>query len=204
MKRLTIIIPFLLEKEELEQTLENMYQHLEEEIDLILINDASDDGYDYKSVADKYGALYIENEERIGVAASRDKGVELCQTPYFLLLDAHMRFYDHTWLDRIVEELEKDSRLLLCTQTRFLTRKDGVLIEPQSNSDTLGAYIPSSTNIMGSLHGTVSGSSLYVNHTENYSVWQGISKENALAMTQGISGAKWCCDNCASASWYNK
>ena len=103
MKRLTIIIPFLLEKEEVEQTLANMYQYLEDEIDVILINDASDDGYDYKSVADKYRALYVENEERIGVAASRDKGIELCQTPYFLLLDAHMRFYNQTWLNRIIE-----------------------------------------------------------------------------------------------------
>ena len=141
MKRITIIIPFLKEKEEVEQTLEDMYRHLDEELDVILINDASNDGYNYKSVADKYGALYIENEERIGVAESRDKGVELCQTPYFLLLDAHMRFYDHTWLNRIIEELEKDSHTLLCTQTRFLSRNDGKLVEPQNDSGTFGACI---------------------------------------------------------------
>lgn len=141
MKRLTIIIPFLLEKEEVEQTLANMYQYLEDEIDVILINDASDGGYDYKSVADKYRALYVENEERIGVAASRDKGIELCQTPYFLLLDAHMRFYNQTWLNRIIEELEKDSRTLLCTQTYFLSRQDGKLVDPQNASNTLGACI---------------------------------------------------------------
>lgn len=101
-KRLTIIIPFLLEKEEVEQTLDNMFRFLLDEVDIILINDASNDDSDYRKVAEQYGALYIENEERIGVAASRDKGIELCATPYFLLLDAHMRFYDNRWLGRLV------------------------------------------------------------------------------------------------------
>lgn len=39
MNKLTIIIPFLLEKEKVEQTLESMCQHLQE-VDIILINDA--------------------------------------------------------------------------------------------------------------------------------------------------------------------
>src|ERR1035437_1876874 len=130
---LTIIIPFLNEKEELEQTLEDIHQHLYELIDVILINDNSNDGYDYRSVAERIGAKYVENRERLGIGASRDIGVELCQTPYFLLLDAHMRFYDNKWLERIIEELEKDSRSLLCCQTHFLSRNaEGELITPDS------------------------------------------------------------------------
>ena len=43
----------------------------------------------------------------MGVGASRDLGVKLCQTPYFILLDAHMRFYEKIWAGRIIEELEK-------------------------------------------------------------------------------------------------
>jgi glycosyltransferase involved in cell wall biosynthesis len=113
-----------------------MYRHLDEELDVILINDASNDGYNYKSVADKYGALYIENEERIGVAESRDKGVELCQTPYFLLLDAHMRFYDHTWLNRVIEELEKayafevdaSAKIYLNSMNKYIVDKKSALV----------------------------------------------------------------------------
>lgn len=29
----------------------------------------------------------------------------------------------------------------------------------------------------------------------------GVSKSEALAAVSGVSGAKWCCDSCSSASW---
>lgn len=33
-------------------------------------------------------------------------------------------------------------------------------------------------------------------------VWRGVNKDTALAMTNGLPGARWCCDSCSSASWY--
>ena len=44
----------------------------------------------------------------MGVAASRDYGINYCTTPYFLLLDGHMRFYDAAWSSLF---LPKDSIL---------------------------------------------------------------------------------------------
>lgn len=128
-RKLTIIIPFLNERYEVENTLESIMSHSNDDVDIILINDASDDGFDYKSIAEKYNVVYIQNEERLGVAASRDFGVELCQTPYFLFLDAHMRFYDNLWVERIIQELEKDNRTLLCGQTKVLEINDGILMD---------------------------------------------------------------------------
>lgn len=128
-KKLTVIIPFLNEKYEVENTLESIRSHSNNDIDIILINDASDDIFDYRQVAEKYGAVYIQNQERLGVAASRDLGVELCQTPFFLFLDAHMRFYDNLWVQRIVHELEKDNRTLLCGQTKVLKIDRGILLD---------------------------------------------------------------------------
>ena len=29
-----------------------------------------------------------------------------------------------------------------------------------------------------------------------------VSKADALAYTDGVQGAHWCCDSCSSASWY--
>jgi hypothetical protein len=46
------------------------------------------------------------------------------------------------------------------------------------------------------------GSSSSVQTTTLYTIYRGISKAHALALVSGISGAKWCCDSCASASWY--
>lgn len=92
MKKLTVIIPFLNEGEEVQNTVESIMTHGGDQTEIILINDASTDGYHYKGVAEDYGACYIEHARRQGVAASRDEGVERCTTPYFLLLDGHMRF----------------------------------------------------------------------------------------------------------------
>ncbi|MDR2409006.1 MAG: glycosyltransferase, partial [Bacteroidales bacterium] len=105
---LTVIIPFINEKYEVENTLESIRSHSEENIDIILINDASDDNFDYQTVAEKYQTTYILNEKRLGVAASRELGIKLCRTAYFLLLDAHMRFYDDIWYQRIIAELDVD------------------------------------------------------------------------------------------------
>lgn len=137
---LTIIIPFLNEKEEVENTLQSIREHSDTYIPILLINDASDDGIDYVSIAKKYDATYLLNRERIGVAASRDRGVEFCQTTYFLLLDAHMRFYDAKWADRLVSLLEKDDRVLLCAQTKVLVRNNGNVVE-NNNARSFGAYI---------------------------------------------------------------
>ena len=139
-KKLTVIIPFLNEKQEVENTLKSIKEYSSNNIEIILVNDASTDGFDYKSVAKKYDAVYVENASRKGVAASRDLGVELCETPYFLLLDAHMRFYDHSWTQRIIDELEADQRTLLCCQTKVLKIKDDVVFEPKG-LPSHGAYI---------------------------------------------------------------
>lgn len=119
--KLTLIIPFLNEGEEVEQTMKSIREHsAPEEIAILLINDASTDGFDYLQIARKYQAEYIQNPERKGVASSRELGVARCRTPYFMLLDAHMRFYDDRWVGRITEELENDPQALLCCQTQAL------------------------------------------------------------------------------------
>ncbi|KAA6348477.1 putative glycosyltransferase EpsE [termite gut metagenome] len=126
---LTIIIPFLNEGEELERTLKSIRQTATGSPDIILINDAGTDGYDYKKTAVSYGCRCIRHTERTGVAASRDEGVRECNTPYFLLLDAHMEFYEKGWDERIIRLLQENSHSLLCSQTR-------VLWETRDNCDT--------------------------------------------------------------------
>lgn len=140
-KELTVIIPFLNEKHEVENTLRSIREHSDESIAIVLINDASDDNFDYKSVAEKYDAEYIVNKIRLGVAASRDIGVNICNTPYFLLLDAHMRFYDNTWAKRIVNELESNPNSFLCSQTKGLSLKNGFLREEITEMPLFGAFI---------------------------------------------------------------
>lgn len=141
-KQLTVIIPFLNEREEVRNTLQSIRENGGKNISVILINDASDDEYDYKSIAGSFGVEYILNSERQGVARSRDIGIERCQTPYFLILDAHMRFYQEDWEQILVNELKKDERVLLCCNSTVLYRNEwGEVHQNDQGRPTFGAII---------------------------------------------------------------
>lgn len=114
MNTLTVIIPFLNEGQEISNTLKNLRQTAGNHIDILLINDASYDGYDYESVARTYHAAYLYNPIRQGVAAARDQGIGQCRTPYFLLLDGHMRFYSDDWWIILISHLKNNERAIYC------------------------------------------------------------------------------------------
>lgn len=138
MKKLTLIIPFLNEGDEVRKTVESLLSTAGRDIDLILINDASTDGYDYRSVARSSHALLIEHPRRKGVAASRDEAIGRCRTPYFLLLDAHMRSYTPGWADLLIERVESHREAIFCCQTFPLYSKGHLAAEKPSG---YGAYI---------------------------------------------------------------
>lgn len=141
-KQLSIIIPFLNEGEEVLLTIESIRNTIKDTADIIVINDCSIDGVDYQEMVKDLQVYYILNRKRKGVAASRDLGIKLCKTPYFLLLDAHMRFYEEDWAIKIINKLIENERQLLCCQGLFLSkRKDGTIIS-QDKSCCFGAFMP--------------------------------------------------------------
>ena len=117
-EELTIIIPFLNEKFFVEHTLISIRENEGRDIPIILINDCSDDGLNYDFLAKKYNCKYVKNTERIGVAASRDKGVSMVETPYVLIIDAHMRFYKNNWKNIIIGNLKNNDRAIYCAVSK--------------------------------------------------------------------------------------
>lgn len=119
-KELTVIIPFLNEGIEVYNTLKSIRETSQNKVDIILINDCSSDSFDYKQLVCDFDTEYIEHQERKGVAYSRDEGISVCQTDYFLLLDAHMRVYQHDWVELLLRELKKNDKCILCCKTLSL------------------------------------------------------------------------------------
>lgn len=138
---LTLIIPFLNEGEEVENTVRSFIEFAGGRVDVVVINDASYDSYPYmERLRGIEGVMYVLNRKRLGVAGSRDKGVELCRTPYFLLLDAHMRAYDDRWVTEIPRLLRDNDRRILCCQTRVLKKdKDGRVVADERAEAAYGA-----------------------------------------------------------------
>lgn len=135
--KLTVIIPFLNEGEEVERTVRSIRETAGAQVAILLINDASQDATDYEAVAGRYGTAYHCNNVRKGVAVSRDWGVAQIDTDYFLIVDAHMRFYFDNWWNRITEELQHDERALYCTVCKVLDENG----EPVPDRDSVGACL---------------------------------------------------------------
>jgi glycosyltransferase involved in cell wall biosynthesis len=114
MNSLTAIIPFLNEGTEIERTVASLRETADNRVDILLINDCSQDDTDYEAVAQQYNARYHHNATRQGVARSRDIGVELCATPYFILFDGHMRLYHNNWWNAVTEALKNNDRATYC------------------------------------------------------------------------------------------
>lgn len=139
--QLTIVIPFLNEKEEVGNTVRSIRNTAGNKVDIIVINDHSDDNYDYQADLANLNVTYIFNSYRIGAAASKEKGARLARTPYFLLLDAHMRCFTPGWHTIIVSELQKNDRQILCCQTKALGKERNHIVFEKKSVTTDGAYI---------------------------------------------------------------
>lgn len=133
MNQLTVIISFLNEGEEVAKTMYGIRATAGDAVNIICVNDASTDGFDYQKMAKKYGALYIENAERLGCAGSREMGVAHCETPYFLIVDGHMRFYSDNWWVEFTKAIHEDSRSIYCCRCKpwdFLTQTESDCAAP--------------------------------------------------------------------------
>ena len=90
--KLSVCITFLNEGYEVGKTVREIRRTVGKSVDIVIVNDASDDGYDYETDLRGMGVYYVVNKRRIGAAAGKEKAVQISSTPYILLLDAHMRF----------------------------------------------------------------------------------------------------------------
>ena len=127
---LTVIIPFKNEGVEIEKTVAST--RATSKCNIILVNDCSNDGFDYKKISDRFGCEYIESTYPLGVAGGRNLGVEKANTPYVVLLDGHMRFYDNDWDVRILKHLKEHPESII-TSNSSIFKKEGN--NPYENED---------------------------------------------------------------------
>lgn len=114
---LTVVLAFYNESSEVEKTVQSIRATSDKFIPIVLVNDCSDDGYDYRSIADIYNCTYHELPEKYGSSMAKNYGVSKVNTEYFILLDAHMRFYENGWDTKMIEEgLSKYRNAVFCSQ----------------------------------------------------------------------------------------
>ena len=114
MKKVTIVMPFLNEATEPIETIKSIYDTASPDLfEIIVIDDDSKhDSPDFSQFKD---VKMVRNKFRIGVDGSRQLGVEMAQTPQVLIIDAHMRFKNDQWLDKLIDCVEKEPKTVWCT-----------------------------------------------------------------------------------------
>lgn len=114
--KLTVIIPFQNENIEVEKTVTSI-RATANNVNIMLIDDNSNDNIDYSEIASIFRCDFYRTDKNLGVAGARNFGVFNCQTPYFVLLDAHMRFYEDNWDNRLVTLLDENNKRLITSNT---------------------------------------------------------------------------------------
>lgn len=140
-------MPFKNEGEEVANTVKSIRDTVGMSVDIIAIDDDCDDGFDYAGSLRGLNVTYVRNSYRLGASLSKERGAQLAKTPYFILLDAHMRFYDSEWAEYIVRELDANPHRLLCCKSICLQKDEegNVSVHPKSYSPQ-GAYLSFCSN----------------------------------------------------------
>lgn len=124
MQQITVIMPFLNEGDEPVKTLTSLFASCSPE-DVAVI--AIEDGTATPGMFAAFPSVtHVCNNARIGVDASRNKGVSLATTPFVFIIDAHMRFTQDDWLQRLLSALRANPNTVFCTTCLALGFKDGV------------------------------------------------------------------------------
>ena len=140
-------MPFKNEGKEVANTAKSIRDTVGMSVDIIAIDDDCDDGFDYAGSLRELNVTYVRNSYRLGASLSKERGAQLAKTPYFILLDAHMRFYDSEWAEYIVRELDANPHRLLCCKSICLQKDEegNVSVHPKSYSPQ-GAYLSFCSN----------------------------------------------------------
>jgi glycosyltransferase involved in cell wall biosynthesis len=112
MKHLTIVMPYLNEKDEPKNTIESIYQTVNpEDIEIIVIDDHSNEP---SPIPTRKEIRFVKNNQRIGVDGSRQIGIDMAKTPNIFIIDAHMRFSPN-WFETLMDCITREPNTAWCT-----------------------------------------------------------------------------------------
>ncbi|MDX1668264.1 MAG: glycosyltransferase [Limnobacter sp.] len=135
--KLSVVITFRNEGDEIRRTVESIRSTSSGQVEIILINDASNDDYPYLQVARQYACRYESWGESKGPGFNRHFGVLLAKADTVLLLDAHMRFYQTNWVDRLIECTTESPKTVFCTASKPLNAQGEKLPYPEGRGATV-------------------------------------------------------------------
>lgn len=204
----TVIITFKNEGMEVEKTIISLLFN-DQNINIILIDDGSDDDFNYKELADIFGCFYYKNEVSMGCAGARDVGVKFVNTPYFMLMDAHMRFpiTDRDFSKRFVKKLKENENQIVFCNTNIMgsDTDEDALFRHYTNEDCIAT--PHGSAAVGACYNMEhkgndwAGDWCYkIIDDENHEIYNNKTDTELCVETVSLMGATYA----TSVNWWNK
>lgn len=134
---LTCILAFINEKTEVERTVSSI-RYMSDNVKILLVNDCSDDGFDYGSVAAKYNCDYVQMPQRVGSAGGKHVGGMVASTKYMCFFDAHMRIYREGWDTEMIGYLKEHPNCIVAPRTIYLGLDDDGFVTNERGLDGNG------------------------------------------------------------------
>lgn len=119
--KLSVVMTFKNEYDEVAKTCKSIRDTAGDKVDIIVLNDDSDKGFDYEESLKPYNVKYFYSPKRLGSSLGKQMCVDMCETPYFLILDAHCRMWTPDWYDKAIEIMEKNEDCVYCCCVRFFS-----------------------------------------------------------------------------------
>lgn len=144
---LSPIIVFRNEGDNVRKTLESIKETATGVLHTLLVDDASDDGYDYESLAKEYGTDYHRMDEPSGSVGAKDYGAAHCKSERFVILDGHMKFFHKGWDERLLDIMDDYPQSIITSRTVIMTPlNDGEWDihdqnDPEHKGTHWGAYV---------------------------------------------------------------
>ena len=115
---ISVCIAFRNEGEEIFRTILSLNSSIKstDNIEIIVINDKSSDGYNYSKLFNFKNVKYYINTERLGSSQSKQLAIQLATSDNIFLIDAHMRFQSG-WYDNILHYLSINKTKIYCFHT---------------------------------------------------------------------------------------
>ena len=146
--KISIIMPVYNAEKFLKDSIESVLNQNEENIELIIINDGSNDNS--KIIINEYklkdNRIKFIEQKNMGVSTSRNVGIKISNGEYIAFIDA-----DDLWLNNKLErqliEFEKDKNLKICGAWAYLIDEYGeFLINKTTNNIKVFSYPPLTDN----------------------------------------------------------
>ncbi|MDD7630444.1 MAG: glycosyltransferase family 2 protein [bacterium] len=136
MNKITVIIPVYNSKDRLERCLESVVNQTFKELDIILINDGSEDSSIeiINFYSKKYKNILVVDRENRGVSYSRNEGISLSKTPYIAFLDSD-DYIELDMYEKMYEAITKAKADVVVCGMKHIT-KDGYFLQKYFDKKT--------------------------------------------------------------------